>query len=653
MGRLSRWVFLLFLLAWSAGGVLGGQPVQSQDLNYLHTEGNQILDANGSPVILTGISWFGLETENYAPHGLWARSLDSFLDQIVALGFNTIRLPYSNQLLEPGSQPNGINYDLNPDLVGLSGLEIMDRVIAGAGERGLKVILDRHRPDSHAQSELWYTPQYSEERWISDWVMLAERYAGDDTVIGVDLHNEPHGRATWGSDDPATDWRLAAERAGNAILSANPDLLIIVQGVQEYQGDTYWWGGNLMGAREHPGRLDLPGRLVYSPHTYGPGVYPQPWFSDPSFPDNMPEIWDRHWGFLNREGIAPVVLGEFGGRSVKNDQEGIWQRALVAYLQENQISYVYWSLNPNSGDTGGILLDDWQSVDPAKEELLSSYQFPLIGSGEGRAASTPPLPAASATLVKAIESSATPAPTPSAAVQATRPAVEISSASAGLKVLYHTSNQADQSVDSKPEFIIVNTGQAEVQLDELELVYWFQDDPGKTYMLNCDWAHIGCENIRGEFKAGADGFNALHIRFQPGLEPLLLGQDSGEIKLRFNRSDWSEIRQSDDYSFTTGGGYVEWEKVTLYSGGNLVWGSEPGSTSPVSAAPGAATVTAGPPPDALPTVTSPPDRPVPTATATVKEKSSIPNWAKFVITALIAFTLGILIAAVWLLRKVR
>jgi predicted S18 family serine protease len=44
---------------------------------------------------------------------------------------------------------------------------------------------------------------------------------------------------------------------------------------------------------------------------------------------------------------------------------------------------------------------------------------------------------------------------------------------------------------------------------------------------------------------------------------------------------------------------------------------------------------------------------VPTATATVKEKSSIPNWAKFVITALIAFTLGILIAAVWLLRKVR
>jgi len=63
-------------------------------------------------------------------------------------------------------------------LQGLNGLEIMDRVIAGAGERGLKAILDRHRPDSQGQSELWYTPQYDEERWIGDWVMLAERYAG-------------------------------------------------------------------------------------------------------------------------------------------------------------------------------------------------------------------------------------------------------------------------------------------------------------------------------------------------------------------------------------------------------------------------------------------------------------------------------------------
>ena len=40
-------------------------------------------------------------------------------------------------------------------------------------------------------------------------------------VIGADLHNEPHSPACWGCGDPNTDWRLAAERAGNAILSVN------------------------------------------------------------------------------------------------------------------------------------------------------------------------------------------------------------------------------------------------------------------------------------------------------------------------------------------------------------------------------------------------------------------------------------------------
>ena len=193
VARGGIWLALLVLL------VAVTAPSSAQSTNYLHAEGNRLVDSNGNQVIITGINWFGLETESFAPHGLWARDWESLLDQIKELGFNTIRLPYSNELFEPGSAPNSIDYDLNPDLRGLSGLEVMDKIIAGAGERSLRVILDRHRPNSRAQSELWYTTEVSEERWIADWVMLAERYAGDDTVIGVDLHNEPHGSATWGS----------------------------------------------------------------------------------------------------------------------------------------------------------------------------------------------------------------------------------------------------------------------------------------------------------------------------------------------------------------------------------------------------------------------------------------------------------------------
>src|SRR5262245_53552765 len=141
-----------------------------------HARGGSIVDASGNEVRITGVNWFGLETQTFAPHGLWARSLTDMLDQVVALGFNPLRLPFSNQLFDPSSRPSGIDFNKNAALQGLSGLEIMDVVIAESGKRGLKVILDRHRPNADAQSELWYTDRVPEARWLADWVMLAERY---------------------------------------------------------------------------------------------------------------------------------------------------------------------------------------------------------------------------------------------------------------------------------------------------------------------------------------------------------------------------------------------------------------------------------------------------------------------------------------------
>src|SRR5262249_25106785 len=191
---------------------------------------------------------------SFTPLGLNARKLDDMLDQMVRAGFNTLRLPFSNQLLEPSSQPKGVNYQLNPELQGMNGLQLMDRIVDGARRRGLRVILDRHRVAADEVSEVWYSNQISETRWIQDWVMLAQHYAGNEAVIGADLTNEPHGRATWGDDNPNTDWRLAAERAGNAILAADPDWLIIVEGIQYAGNDQYWWGGNLTAAERAPVR---------------------------------------------------------------------------------------------------------------------------------------------------------------------------------------------------------------------------------------------------------------------------------------------------------------------------------------------------------------------------------------------------------------
>src|SRR5689334_12825998 len=229
-----NWPLMLMVISLIALAV-GLSPTRPQATvsaagsGYWHTSGKLILDQNNAQVRIAGINWFGMETANYAPHGLWTRDYKDMLNQIKALGYNTIRLPYSNQLFDAGSTPNGITFSCsvwyqgtsgpcNTDLQGLTGIQIMDKVIAYGGSIGLRFILDRHRPDSGAQSALWYTAQYSEARWISDWQMLAQRYNGNTAVVGADLHNEPHGTATWGDGVSSTDWRLAAQNAGNAIL---------------------------------------------------------------------------------------------------------------------------------------------------------------------------------------------------------------------------------------------------------------------------------------------------------------------------------------------------------------------------------------------------------------------------------------------------
>src|SRR4028118_1892544 len=85
---------------------------------YLSTRGNQIVDDAGNAVKLNGVNWFGLESTRFAPDGLHVRNYKEMMEQMVDLGFNTIRLPFSNQLFDSASSPSGINYAPNPDQIG-------------------------------------------------------------------------------------------------------------------------------------------------------------------------------------------------------------------------------------------------------------------------------------------------------------------------------------------------------------------------------------------------------------------------------------------------------------------------------------------------------------------------------------------------------
>ncbi|WLQ37922.1 cellulase family glycosylhydrolase [Streptomyces castrisilvae] len=388
--------------------VAGAQAVSAAEISsgsgYWHTSGRQILDAGNRPVRVAGINWFGFETANYVAHGLWSRDYKSMIDQMRSLGYNTIRLPYSDDIFT-GTKPASINYSggMNSDLEGLDSLQVMDRIVDHAGSVGMKVILDRHRPDSAGQSALWYTSAVPESTWLANLTSLAGRYAGNDAVIGIDLHNEPHDPACWGCGDTTKDWRLAAERGGDAVLAANPDLLIFVEGVQTFDGVSGWWGGNLMGVGQYPVELSVPDRVVYSAHDYATSVAQQPWFEDASFPGNMPGVWDTYWGYIFKQDIAPVWVGEFG-TTLQSTTDQKWLKALADYLRPtdqyggDSFSWTFWSWNPNSGDTGGILKDDWTSVDTVKDGYLAGIKAPDFTNGGGSGGGDTQAPTAPAGL---------------------------------------------------------------------------------------------------------------------------------------------------------------------------------------------------------------------------------------------------------------
>ncbi len=341
-------------------------------LDYWHTCGTQIVDRDGRPVHITGIAWYGMELEGGAPQGLNVRSYQSILDTVKALGYNVVRIPFSSASIQPGHVPTNINYTLNPDLRGLTSLQVLDRIVDACHQRGLKVILDHHRISPASPPPLWHDDRYSTAQWIADWQDLAARYLGDDTVVAVDLQNEPYG-ATWGTGDPQTDWRLAATEAGDATLEVNPYLLVFLQGIGTYNNQEYWWGGELRGVATAPVHLRLPGRLVYSPHEYGPSVYPQRWFFTPDYPSDLPGIWREHWEFIVERGIAPVVVGEFGSPDYDYGVDGTWQRVFLSYLAEHQIGFVAWALNPDAPDTGGVFTKDWKAVNTARQAIFAPY----------------------------------------------------------------------------------------------------------------------------------------------------------------------------------------------------------------------------------------------------------------------------------------
>ena len=346
----------------------------------LHTEGYRIFDSAKHPVRLTSVNWYGFDQKEYVAGGLDHAPLAEIILQIQQIGVNSVRIPWANETLEHNPFPPAYSISANPQFKNMRAMEIMDAVIAALASAHIMVILDNHvsRADwccSETDGNgLWYNTDYPEDHWLADWKAIARRYRNQPWVIGADLRNELRSGATWGGSDPKLDWHAAAERGGNAVLSANPRLLIMVEGPE--------YSTNLSGFDKLPLHLPVPDRLVYSPHAYHDQKHP---FANL---DEMKQGYEARVGYLfHAQPAVPLWVGEFGTcQNLDCGANSDWFRLFIRLLQQDdRLSWSYWPLNgtQSSGmtrkydnvETYGLLSPDYKSIAaPQIVELLHTVE---------------------------------------------------------------------------------------------------------------------------------------------------------------------------------------------------------------------------------------------------------------------------------------
>lgn len=327
---------------------------------------------NGQPINLHSVNVIGMELKENVIFGLWTGlTIPQYLAHIKSLKFNCLRLPIGPRVIQgaPVAESNLATWvPGNAYLSGKNSLQVLDEWIKECEKIGLRYIFDMHYLDDNGNiPDLWYTNDYTETHWLNDMKFLAGRYKGNAGFVGIDTKNEPNSNtATWGTGVLATDWKLANERAYQAINSVNDQILIIVEPLGVELG--------LKQLTNNPVNIPL-SRLVLSPHVYGPDVW---WpfglgFNAPNFPNNMPAVWDEWFGDVAQ--TQAVWIGEWGGQyGNKLSQDKAWADKFVAYLKDRGIyDHAYWGWQDDAGpDTGGILADGgYRNVRQDKVTLVS------------------------------------------------------------------------------------------------------------------------------------------------------------------------------------------------------------------------------------------------------------------------------------------
>ncbi|MGW3076095.1 glycoside hydrolase family 5 protein [Kitasatospora sp. NPDC001132] len=389
--------------ASTTASVMTGTQLAASWTGPLSTRGRYVVDANGDRFKLKAGNWAGAQgtwegsgdvndpANNQAgqvshniPLGLDRTPLTQILADFHGLGLNSMRLPFANALIHDTSTVPDAAVAANPQLKGKTPLQVYDAVVAALTADGFAVILNNHTTTYRFccgldGNERWNSSQ-STEQWEADWLFMVQRYRTNKRVVGADLRNEVR-RDTW--DNPNWGWGdshdeyAAFEEAGNRILAADPDMLVIMEGIN--------WSGIPTAITWHERPMLTPVRtlsntlvrsdkLVYAAHFYaytgpsntgaesGPGSTSDPRYQDFT-PEQLAQVVNDEALFVTQSGqhfTAPVWVSEFGaaGRGSTNAKEQAWFHNFTDILVKNDTDFAQWPVVGWS-DANGNPQDNW------------------------------------------------------------------------------------------------------------------------------------------------------------------------------------------------------------------------------------------------------------------------------------------------------
>ncbi len=160
------------------------------------------------------------------------------------------------------------------------------------------------------------------------------------------------------------------------------------------------------------------------------------------------------------------------------------------------------------------------------------------------------------------------------------PTAVIASSSFTVKLLSGVTNGTTNS--PHPFIQVVNTGTGPLSLNNVEVRYWFNCDcTTQSLQVWVDWAGLlpAGTSVTGDVVTSVVptslGGQTDYISYKFTGNLVLQPGQMIEIQSRFNKSDWSNMTQSNDWSFAPNTSYTNAPQVTGYLGGALVWGEQP------------------------------------------------------------------------------